>query len=193
MITETYEIQETTGQGVECDEQAMAIIERMSLTNQVTEQGGRRSFDYLTSEQQFVLNWLFPESSEISEYAAGGIPLRVLELYEKHHGDYEHWVVRHAPPAQVVDPVLLAFDGYSHKCYSRIDSNDISLIARWGDALLPWPELVKKATEMCQQVMRRQLALMRAKITTDIDMLEAGHKPERDEVSEYSSIFGRGW
>ena len=193
MLTETYEIQEITAEACETDEEALAIIERCGLSCQKAKNGNRLSFEQLNRMQTTVINWLFPTSSSIESYSAGGIPLRILETYEEHKGEFDHWVVRYAPPAQIVDPILLACNEYEHFATGRIVSSDVFLIGRWGDALESWEALFEKAMTACRKAMCRNLALVKSKIDSDIQMLEAGHEPEQEEVSDYRSIFGDGF
>lgn len=188
MLIEDYVVKEMDTEGMESDPLAMEIIDRMNLANQLTS-SGRISFNTLTKDQQFVINNLFPSYTTVVDYKEC-IPLRILELYERYHDDYEHWIIRHVPPAEVIDPILIAYNGSEWTGKGSINSTEVYLVARWGDALEAWSSLYDKAKVVWRQRMRTKLQIILSKVQTDIKLIEDGHQPERIEVADYYPLFG---
>ncbi len=133
----------------EPDAEALAIIEQLGLKLQVTKDGARLAYPRPTAEQTIVIDALFPSVSKLVNYDAGGIPLRVLKEIRSYGAENPNHilVVRHSPPSEVRDPILLAYAGEHSWMADNTTSGlrDFRLIARWGDALDSWQTLLERA------------------------------------------------
>lgn len=171
---EIYDERETSIDGPEPDEEALALIEELGLTAQV-EDGGRITYPEPTEAQAMVLMALFPTVTRVDRYDAGAIPLRVLKeirsFRSEHHGTDLY--VCHQPPAKIDDPVLVSYSGtlYGSDTESLFRfGGKVRLVARWGDALRPWAELYDDA----MQVVGKRLDDMAEKIMSIADRVRKG-------------------
>lgn len=145
MQVETYEVTEMTTEGrdsFEIEAEAQALIEEMGLDGQKSllrqtdpDVGTKERIPYrlMTNEERGVYKALYPETATMDQYAAGPIPLRVLQvgahavkLFDK----VEVWFPSTSDP----DPLLVG-------C---VEAGDY-LLARWGDALAPFEDLKDRA------------------------------------------------
>lgn len=146
METETFRIEELTAQDpVAVEAEAVSLIGRLGLTGQETlvrrpegEAPERFPYREVTRQELEVIRVLYPERSSLKEYEAGLIPLRVLQEIEEAQKFLSDFTVHSVSSAQEVDPILLGRKGTSGPHY---------LIARWGDALIPWEKLYARAAE----------------------------------------------
>lgn len=151
----------------EADHEALALIEELGLTRQVNDSGARLAYPQPTAEQGFVLDVLFPKATKLDQYDAGAIPLRVLKEIRSYRAENpDHLlVVRHCPPAEVSDPVLVAYtkrqephrDMYALGALGRVTWPDFRLVARWGDALESWDKLCAKASTVATATLSDKL------------------------------------
>lgn len=177
MNVETYEINETNaaGETEKFDEEACALIEKLGLTGQTQlmtkNPAGDRSvvpYNKMTDEEEAVYSVLFDERSSAESYAAGPIPIRVLqviafarEMFER----LEIWGPRRG--GRKDDPVLIGIRKTDQWTNSRY------LLARWGDALKPFNELRKLAAEKSRETVKSALLKVRHEVELDIATLEA--------------------
>jgi len=150
MQIETYEIEEHTTEGrdaFEVEAEAQALIESLGLEGQqellrasadpdVTTKT-RIPYRRMTAEEVRVYGVLYPEHATVTAYDVAPIPLRVLQVSA--HGrelfdQLEVW----GPVTEDPDPILVGIIKKGHR-------EEHHLLARWGDALLPFQELYEKA------------------------------------------------
>jgi hypothetical protein len=137
----------------EPDAEALALIDELGLTAQKSEDGARICYPTPTADQAFVMAMLFPKATRLEGYDAGGIPLRVLKEIRSYRMENPSHilVVRHAPPSEIKDPVLLAYTGTENHDYYVTLRDPVwakfRMVARWGDALDSWESLVAKASK----------------------------------------------
>lgn len=135
----------------EAEPEALALIEELGLKQQLSDSGKRQAYPSPTADQAFVLLTVFPTATKLEDYDAGVIPLRVLKeirSYKAEHPNHQLFV-RHSPPSEIRDPVLLAYSGEHHWMWNQASSGkDYRMIARWGDGLESWENLGKKARIM---------------------------------------------
>jgi hypothetical protein len=157
MQVEIYDEREIDPQTLkrECDEEAIALIKELGLTAQMSssESETRQCYPQPTADQGFTMEVLFPMATRLEKYDAGTLPLRVLKeirSYRAEHPDHD-LVVRHAAPAALKDPVLVAYAGSDHHDYYVLQDpptwRNYRLIARWGDALEAWDKLLDRAKD----------------------------------------------
>jgi hypothetical protein len=149
-IYDEREIDSATLTG-EPDAEAMALITELGLTVQVSDSGKRQCYPQPTADQGFVMQELFPRSTKVEAYDAGVLPLRVLKeirSYRAEHPDHV-LVVRHCAPAQLKDPILVAYThSDKHDYYVLTETPDwkrFRLVARWGDGLEAWDKMLARA------------------------------------------------
>jgi len=154
MQVETYEeieVDAETGTP-ECDEEAARLIAELGLTGQqellCKDKDGKTSrnvYPMLTAEQMFVFSQLFPQKTSVERYKAGPIPVRVLQVVAHGRELFEKVEVWHkeSTDVELKDPLLIGcigdYDFQSH--YKRF------ILARWGEALVPYSELVEIAAK----------------------------------------------
>jgi len=137
-----------------------ALVESLQLSGQLQLiSGGEKSaipFPQMNDGMKRVYNTLCPKETALPSYSSGTIPLRVLSAAalckEQNYfaGGLWVWSDEAAP-----DPILVGKISTSY-------SSPIHLIARWGDELRSYPELVKLAIE-------RKIKLSRAKLEEEIE------------------------
>lgn len=144
MAIETYLIEEAE-KLISEPEEAEAwtkIVEEVGLEGQkqlVKPEKGPIPFIAMTKVMERVYETLCPGKEDVKKYKDSAIPMRVLSLIalserEKYFHKIEIW------SDKVVDPVVV---GYLTKEYS----SPLFLIARWGDELRSFPELLQLAKE----------------------------------------------
>lgn len=154
MQVETYEVEEHTTEGrdpFEIEAEAQAIIEELGLEGQRAlmkddEDGDvatktRVPYRQMTREEVRVYGVLYPEKANVSEYGAGPIPLRVLQVVAHAKPLFKRLEVW-GPQTKDPDPVLV---GVLAQKQSWGETDVLYLLARWGDALEPFETLYARA------------------------------------------------
>jgi hypothetical protein len=146
IMVETFEQTETQSDlQVEKTDEAITIIEQLGLKGQQTllspnEVVERVPYREMTSRERNVYQTLYSTVTQIEEYKAGFIPLRVLQIaaHAKSlnvYGTIEVW----SEEGQPTDPVLVGRFGNDRWSAPR------HILARWGTALEPFEKLYKMA------------------------------------------------
>lgn len=157
MQIETYELEEQgSGADAVVEAEAMEIAQKLGLEGQLSltkpkEDGGVR-FQYpeMTAQELAVYKAVFPARTDIKRYDGGVIPVRVLQV-AAHALEFcdsvEVWHKKYPDP----DPVLVGRIGpdYSPKKTFRL--------ARWGEALKDFSELMKEAEEIIRAQTKEKL------------------------------------
>lgn len=156
MEIQTFEIEESIrGTCPEEEAKAVELIERLQLEGQRTlvRKDGATRFQYpeMTLEEKAVYQAVFPARTPVEKYSHGIIPVRVLQVVshaKEFCTEVEVWhkVVRDP------DPLLVGFIGERHKADRKT-----FILARWGDALKQFGELVKEARQIIRQRFVTQL------------------------------------
>jgi hypothetical protein len=180
MQTETYEVESDLINQSELDNlindgQTELLIEELGLGGQKTLLGKskvRIPYRVLTFEERFVFKTLFPERSEVKAYSDGPIPLRAMEVIktvrELDHPDLGYLEIWH-PKKGLDDPILVA--------RKSTYSDPVYLLARWGQALLPFDQLRKLAIEKAGLKVLSEIRKFRAQMTvieTDVQAFVEG-------------------
>lgn len=158
MQIETYKIEEVTGQLDEmaADGEANELIEILGLVGQKklidTKTSTRVAFRRMTEVEKDVYELLFPEKSDVLKFDTEIIPVRVLEILRdaKDLNQFITFEVWHSRTKKE-DPILVGIAGERQP--QTWNQNYISvsarfLIARWGDALLPFEKLCEQAKRL---------------------------------------------
>ena len=144
---ETYECEElkaSEATTMAADAEAIELIERLGLEGQRTltnpETSTREPYREMTALEAYVWRAICPQTTRVEHYKLSPIPLRVLQVvaYARELGIYEALEVWH--PRKVVDDPLLVGVPKGERY-----SNKRHLIARWGETLVPFEQLVEKA------------------------------------------------
>lgn len=177
----------------EPDAEALALIEELGLKRQVEDSGARVCYPKPTQDQAFVIANLFPTCTRLEDYDAGMIPLRVLKEIRSYRAEHpgHRLIVRHSPPAQVKDPILLACTGQYHWMDEQNNMDDKRLVARWGDGLESWDVLLARAEQMMARKAADALEKILAKATTLRDLLRSGQVGVR-QLPELTNVPD-GW
>lgn len=155
MQIETYEIEEaTSGATKETDAQSVELIEKLGLEGQKKlinpNSGERLQYPEMTTAEHNVYKAVFPVHTDIKAYEGGIIPVRVLQV-AAHAADFCLDVQVWHKGNPKLDPLLVG----------RIGPNMYSIrkilrLARWGDALVDYSELVKEAREVIRRRIERE-------------------------------------
>lgn len=147
MNIETYEVEElksSEATTMAADSEAIELIEQMGLKGQQIlcnkDTATRLPYRKMTALEHLVFSTFCPQQTPLEDYASGIIPLRVLQVaaHCKQTGFFKHLEVWH--PADVkVDPVLVGI--WEERPYVRHPF----LLARWGEVMPTFEELVKKS------------------------------------------------
>ena len=157
---ETYEIEECAKENrADFDAEAIALIEEMGLDGQKSlihdpEDDGalvRIPYPRMTAQEKRVYETIFPEKPLVSEYSAGILPVRVLQV-ARHAQDMFTCVRVWHRKVQDPDPILVGHT--SNSTYS----GEEYLLARWGDGLRHFKELLQEAREIVIAKWKSQLA-----------------------------------
>jgi hypothetical protein len=150
MEVETFEIEEqvgeTAGTTPEVEAEAIELIETLDLGGQrelvvepeeAEEPKSRIPYPKMDDRERAVYGELYPAHDALENYSAGIIPLRVLQVASHAKTLFAQLYVWHGKEIDP-DPILVAKieDSYSAPLY---------ILARWGDALKPFAELVELA------------------------------------------------
>lgn len=178
MQVEIYDERELDSESLttEPTEEQLELINELGLKNQISDSGAPLIYPKVTENQSIIIKTLFSQCTELKNYDAGRIPLRVLKEIKYYKSEYpEHTlVIYHEPDLKIKDPVLLAYpSGLSSYYYERL-SNNPTLIARWGTALESWDVLYEKATKKLASTRMGQLLKIRSQVDTAIEAIKSG-------------------
>lgn len=161
MQVETFEIEESDEVSTPAVEQeAIELIEKLNLAGQKSlvrvdesDRLVRIPYPKMTAAEDHVYDAIFPTHTSVVRYDAGIIPIRVLQVIshaKELFSDVEVWHRRVKDP----DPILVG----------RTAGREKYLLARWGDALKPFSELVEEA----RQILRVQFKVKLQERASDI-------------------------
>lgn len=189
MQVETYEIEETVvGDGIikpeEVEAEAIGMIETLGLEGQKelltpkTEDDStseRVPYPIMSDGENRVYGACFPVHDDVAKYSAGIIPIRVLQVVEHAKPMFEKIEVWHD---KVINPDLVLVGVVSYNKYR--------LLARWGEALVPFEELLQKAQKLLEEKWKRILTRKVKDSQAMLDNLtsEVGAHLASDYVSE---------
>jgi hypothetical protein len=172
MLVETYEIEETAVDGQqECSDEALALIESLDLDGQrelvkVDDDGDASRVPYpkMTKEQKAVIEAICPRETKLAKYADQSIPLRVLQVAAHAVQLFDELWVWHPENADEKDPYLIG--------KNTGGTTEGFILARWGDELLAWGELVKKAGRKLRDLRVSKLRDIAAQASAAADSAE---------------------
>lgn len=144
MEIETYEQNEITPEGIESNEEQIALINELGLEGQQSLISGDGvdlcPYPLMTDEERYIYKTILPKKSSIEEYKDGPIPLRVLQViaHAKTLDTFKYLYIYSEPSIDVDDPILIG----TNESYWDLDHNNpVWLLARWGKELAPLHEL----------------------------------------------------
>lgn len=195
MAVEIYDERELNPETLtnEPDAEALQLIEELGLKAQKNDDGRRIAYPNPTADQMFVISILFPARTPLDRYDAGAIPLRVLKeiRYYKSENPTHQLYVCHAPPAAVKDPILMAYTGQYGFEWDG-DTSKRRLIARWGDGLAPWSELLQSAKKIAADRAEETLERIIIRANALRDMIKATGTWDNVNMPELGNI-PTGW
>lgn len=191
-LVETYEVPEVESDSgvVECDAEALALIEQLGLKGQreltVKRDDGetvRSPYREMTKEEFFVYSMICPQQTDLGQYKAGPIPLRVLQVASharEHFPHLEVWHMRALPK----DPVLVGKkDKYASEAF---------ILARWGEVLEAWPVLIQQAAAIYRD--KAKAAALKVKQEADSFLATLADIPDSEIVGRSISLpHAYGW
>jgi hypothetical protein len=192
MEVETYELQETeVPVSEEEKEEYTKLTEDLGLEGmgELLDREGVIPFQRLDSAQKNIWNAFAPSEHRLKDYRESIIPLRVLALCklgidEEYFDEVRIWSESEVDP----DPIAVGLvfrDGnqYSIEAYY--------LIARWGEALRSWEEVVRIAREKLTRKAEVELKARLSRLKAALD----GQVPEavEDIINGRTDSFPYDW
>ena len=178
MDVETYEAIETTIDGIETSDEAIALIEQLGLEGQKSllvkdEDGNEDRIPYrqMTRQEKRIYEFICPSKTELSKYSESPIPVRVMQVAAHAQQYFDHLMVWH-PEGNIKDPVLVGIKGSQW-------SGEIFILARWGECLDSLDNLAKLACNICK-----------AKYITKLEEIMAEAK---EKIAEYKAMTPEGF
>jgi hypothetical protein len=174
MQTQTYEIEEMSNSEASilaADGEAMLLVEKLGLTGQKKlinpNTGTRLPYPQLTALENLVFRLYCPETTVVEEYKSGIIPVRVLQvvLHCRDNGWFPRIEVWH-PEDVKTDPVLLG------RTKDNSWEGELYLLARWGNELKEFAQLVLEAKDKWITNYRTDLAKAKTRIASDLENLD---------------------
>ncbi len=184
MQIETFEIEEVNSSEaaqMAADSTAIELIEKLGLNGQKkltnTETATRQTFKRMTLLEIEVYTILFPERDKLADFATEIIPVRVLETADKaiQLGQFYKLEVWHSRTRKD-DPLLIAYTGTpSPQTWDSNYHHDTGrfLLARWGDALLPFSDLVSEAKKAWIATRAQALKKKKRDVEFEIENLQS--------------------
>ena len=193
MQVETYEIDEVKEESVEMSQEAIELAESMGLEGQLklvtekkeTQELTRFPYRRMKREEEAVFKVLCPCSVPAKEYSAGPMPLRVLQIlaHAQSLSTLTQVSVWYAD-AEEKDPVLVAIDG------TEAYRDGPYILARWGEELDAWPQLVKKALIRWRERTRAALEEIKVKVERDLALLESATIEKMRDHRSHPTYYG---
>jgi hypothetical protein len=185
MKIETYEVSETTTpeETVQHEAAAVDLIERLGLEGQkslmTTHQDKPQQicpYRLMTRDEHFVFRQLCPKRDDVRKFRNGPIPLRVLQIiaWAIDAEIFKRVEIWSADSASIKDPVLVGIKQSPESSWSE----DIFILARWADELLPIEVLLpdaykayvrKRITEAQSEIKRVTRSLEEAEFLKGLD------------------------
>lgn len=187
---EIYDQRELTEDGeAQVDTEAIKLIEDLGLEGQQALVNPSMEtvcrYNKLTREQAFTIRMLFSAHALVKDYNQGPIPVRVLKEIRFAKDHFKDLYILFAPPAEVIDPILVGFNG----SYFAGSIGESSLIARWGDALKPWSELFNFAMLKHKEKLRRKLGNFISRCQSQLSLLDTCEPSIINEPTLYNLPF----
>lgn len=172
MNVETYEVPEVMHDGsTECEAEAAALIESLGLEGQQSlikkNSDVRAPYRKMTLEEKTVYKAILPRSVALAKYSDGVIPLRVLQVAAHAKELYDHVQVWCPENADDPDPLLVGLNGTDYS------PRETFILARWGEVLVPFAELSKKACDMIRNARRNTIQTIMAECEAHLARVDA--------------------
>jgi hypothetical protein len=175
MKVETFEVTETNECGPDIEQEQLMLIESLGLTGQRKlisngKEGETNLCPYrkMTADEKVVYSVLLSRRVNLEDYCDATIPTRVLQVAahakELEIGKLAVWCPENADDP---DPVLVAYTG----SYLNGGERELWLLARWGEHLVPFDDLVKKAMVILRETKKTILEAMKKRIDIEIEKL----------------------
>lgn len=172
---ETFEMEDAyhgeASQAV-ADVESIALCEKLGLEGQLsianTGTQTRSPFKVMTKDEYAVYSIVCPEHTEVSLFRTEPIPLRVLQVLAYAKSDecpikFDSLAIWSVKSAVIKDPLLVGAvktGAYEYSYY---------LLARWGEELEHFSELMKKAQEIRFKTIQTKLREGIALFTTELE------------------------
>lgn len=176
MQVETFEQTECSSIGEEKphDEKALKLIDDLGLRGQkeLTAHDGITRIPYrsMNAIEERVYEILFPQRTEVEEYSASMIPVRVLQVLAHAKAlDCYRRIEVWSEESQPTDPLLVGVRVNPRESWR----SDRHILARWGDALEPFDVLYNKALKLAGRRMSSEALIARATAEGVIGQSEA--------------------
>jgi len=154
----------------------LGLAEQEKLVNKGSEPV---SFRCMSNEEWEVYKAVLPTEVGFADYGRDMIPIRVLELGALAARQFEPDWLKIRYTAEGPDPILYAMDPGER--YSANPNR--YLIARWGEVLLSFSELRKRAKEIL--VEKSRASLMKAKTEIEIELQDLEGRAEKVLSGDY--------
>lgn len=174
MQVETYEVElvdQDEMQQLATDGETSMLIESLGLEGQKSltnkEKGTVTPYRVVSAEERFVFRTLFPNQTKVESYKDGPLPLRVLQVIahvrELNIPDMGYFEVWH-PNVGIDDPVLVARKSSYY--------DPVYLLARWGNALLPFETLKAQALVVAKKTYAIGIRKAQKELATALESID---------------------
>jgi hypothetical protein len=170
MKVETYEITEPEPEP-QIEAEAIELIDKLGLEGQKTlvkpetDVSEQIPYKELTKAEVVVFEAVFPKHDEVKQYAAGVMPVRVLQVAAHSIELFNKVQVWHREDS-VADPVLMGING----TYSK---EKHYLLARWGESVSKYETLLKEARESIKADYEKQIKACITKCNVKLQELDS--------------------
>lgn len=174
MQVETYEVEEATSNHPEVTEEVSKLIDELGLVGQLdiatSETGAPVPYRKMTEDEQFAYGQLMPAQTAVEAYKSGPIPLRVLQVlaYARSLNFFQKFEVWHPEDARIDDPILVGITKHE-RGWGEINW----LLARWGDCLKPFEEMLVLAGRHWRDTMIAAAHKALGQVQAELTQLEA--------------------
>jgi len=162
---------------IEDSEAALALINQLGLEGQQRLQtpsdGGktteRMPYRQMSKVELDVYQVICPSKVKLSDYSAGPIPLRVLQVAAHADGMFEELEVWSTSSPVVKDPILVGVRTGPGRSWDKRRF----LLARWGAELAPFGELLTKAAKVLREKYRATAMKGKRQIEVYLETLDS--------------------
>jgi hypothetical protein len=152
-------------------------INRSELLKQLglPSDNGYNPYPIVSAVQAFCLENLFPVSTELNSDCKVSIPDRVLNevveskciLSEVCEGVEFTYYVLAERNATVIDPWVVASERKIYQ-WGEPDYSRVRLVARWGEALMSWQELISASADFAKDRANKLLSILTAEVKSGV-------------------------
>jgi NADH dehydrogenase/NADH:ubiquinone oxidoreductase subunit G len=153
MEIEVLEQTEVTVDGVESTSTQAILAAELGMT-----QGAKFPFRVMKSDELWAYKQVMESQQDYKKFDSEYVPLRILEIIKKYKDSFNEIQIWSVESHEVKDPILVGIKEPAQ--YSKV----YYLLARWGDALVPFEQILAKAVKSRREELKNELQSAKIKI-----------------------------